>query len=203
MELVSFIIMFLIVGGVIAGVAAVSKGSIEDLRKMQEYRNFQQNQCQNQQQNQYQNQYQNPQNIPDAENPVSINPTEQEEQQNRIEPASVIPPKPEFLQPPLYTFQPPVKIKPEKKRAKLPASAVMLIIGTIFIILSALTFVVANWVKFEPIGRVGALAGSAALAFTICALMKAVAGLERTSGAFYTIGTIFTSISFLTAGYYG
>lgn len=87
-------------------------------------------------------------------------------------------------------------------REKLPASSVMLIIGTIFIMLSAIAFVCANWVKMEPIGRVFTLAGAAVIAFVISAVLKSTVKLERTSAAFYMIGTLVGLVSFGTAGFY-
>ena len=47
--------------------------------------------------------------------------------------------------------------RPKPPREKLSASAIMLLIGTAFIILSAITFVAANWVKMQPSGRVPTL----------------------------------------------
>ncbi len=92
--------------------------------------------------------------------------------------------------------------KPMKPRKKFSASTIMLLIGTAFIILSAVTFVAANWIKMEPSGRVFALAGAAALAFGVSGVMKAAADLERTSAAFYMIGSLVSVTSFATAGYY-
>ncbi len=104
-------------------------------------------------------------------------------------------------QPPQYSYQP-VEVKPPKPKKKLSASTIMLLIGTAFIILSAVTFVAANWVNMEPAGRVFALAGAAALAFGVSGVMKAAAGLKRTSAAFYMIGSLVSLTSFATAGYY-
>ncbi|MBO5164635.1 MAG: hypothetical protein J6B75_10975 [Ruminococcus sp.] len=104
-------------------------------------------------------------------------------------------------QTPQYSYQP-VEVKPPMPRKKLSASTIMLLIGTAFIILSAVTFVAANWVKMEPGGRIFALAGAAALAFGVSGVMKAAAGLERTSVAFYMIGSLVSITSFATAGYY-
>lgn len=92
--------------------------------------------------------------------------------------------------------------QPKPKREKLSASAIMLLIGTAFIILAAITFVTANWVKMNPAGRVSVLLSEAALAFGISALMKKVIKLNRTSMAFYMTGTIIAVISLNMAGYY-
>lgn len=108
-------------------------------------------------------------------------------------------PQPPQNQP--YVYQP-VNPKPIKPKKKLSASTIMLLIGTAFIILSAVTFVAANWVSMKPQGRVFALAGAAVLAFAISGIMKAAAGLVRTSSAFYIIGSLVAVISIATAGYY-
>lgn len=91
---------------------------------------------------------------------------------------------------------------PKKPKQKLSASTVMLLIGTIFIMLSAITFVAANWLGMEPAGRVFTLAGAAVIAFAISGVLKAAVHLDRTSAAFYMIGTLVGIVSFGTAGYY-
>lgn len=90
----------------------------------------------------------------------------------------------------------------KKHEQKLSASTVMLLIGTIFIMLSAITFVAANWFGMEPTGRVFTLAGAAVIAFAISGVLKAAVHLDRTSAAFYMIGTLVGIVSFGTAGYY-
>lgn len=84
----------------------------------------------------------------------------------------------------------------------LSASAIMLLIGTAFIVLAAITFVAANWINMTPAGRVFALLAESGLAFGISALLKKVIKLNRTSMAFYMIGSIIAVISLITAGYY-
>lgn len=104
-----------------------------------------------------------------------------------------------YTNPQPYTYRQVKDVKPKKK---LPASAVMLLIGTAFIILSAITFITANWVNLEPVGRSLSLAGVAVLAFAICGVMKSVVKLDRTSGAFFITGTFMAVVSFICAGYY-
>lgn len=91
---------------------------------------------------------------------------------------------------------------PAPPREKLSASAIMLLIGTAFIVLAAITFVVANWVDMNPTGRVFALLAESILGFGISVLLKKVIRLNRTSMAFYMIGSIIAVISLITAGYY-
>lgn len=99
-------------------------------------------------------------------------------------------------------YIPPQPVPPKPPREKLSASAIMLLIGTAFIVLAAITFVVANWIDMSPIGRVFALLAEAGLAFGISVLMKKVIRLNRTSMSFYMIGAIIAVISLITAGYY-
>ncbi len=99
-------------------------------------------------------------------------------------------------------YIPPQPEPPKPPREKLSASAIMLLIGTAFIVLSAITFVVANWVDMSSLGRVFALLAEACLAFGISFLMKKVIRLNRTSMSFYMIGTIIAVVSLITAGYY-
>ncbi len=96
----------------------------------------------------------------------------------------------------------PVYRAPKPPKKKMSASSVMLIIGTIFIMLSSITFVAANWLNMEPVTRVFALAGAAVIAFAICGVMKAASELVQTSSAFYMIGTLIAIVAFGTAGYY-
>lgn len=99
-------------------------------------------------------------------------------------------------------YIPPQPVPPKPPREKLSASAIMLLIGTAFIVLAAITFVVANWVDMSPLGRIFALLAEAALAFGISVLMKKVIKLNRTSMSFYMIGAIIAVVSLITAGYY-
>lgn len=99
-------------------------------------------------------------------------------------------------------YIPPKPPEPRPPREKLSASAVMLLIGTAFIVLAAITFVAANWVDMSPLGRVFALLAESSLGFGISVLLKKVIKLNRTSMAFYMIGSIIAVVSLITAGYH-
>lgn len=98
-----------------------------------------------------------------------------------------------------YYYAPP---KQQKPRNKMSTSTVMMLIGTAFIILSAIAFVAANWVKMSPEGRVFVIVGAAILSFAISVVIKAAAKLELTSAAFYSIGSLLAVVSLVTAGNY-
>lgn len=91
---------------------------------------------------------------------------------------------------------------PVKKPSRFNTSTVLMMIGTAFIILSAVAFVAANWVKMSDEGRVFILAGAAILSFAISVIVKAVAKLELTSSGFYILGTMLSVVTLITAGNY-
>ena len=96
----------------------------------------------------------------------------------------------------------PVPQKSFSLKGKFNTSTVLLMIGSSFIMLSAVTFVAANWVKLSDIAKVFILLGAAAVSLVISAVLKALAKLDLTSAAFYIIGTLMSVVSLLTAGGY-
>ena len=106
------------------------------------------------------------------------------------------------LYPPGYYNNDQPVYQPQKPKLNLSSSTVMLLIGTIFIILSGIAFGVAGWVKTSPEGRVGIMMLASAAAFTISTIFMKVFKLDGTSTAFFTVGSIFTSVIIITAGWY-
>ena len=96
----------------------------------------------------------------------------------------------------------PVPQKSFSLKGKFNTSTVLLMIGSSFIMLSAVTFVAANWVKLSDIAKVFILLGAAAVSLVISAVLKALAKLDLTSAAFYIIGMLMSVVSLLTAGGY-
>ena len=88
------------------------------------------------------------------------------------------------------------------KKMSYNSSTVLLLIGVSFIILSAIAFVTANWVKLSDESKVFILAGAAMISFSISVILKAVAKLDLTSAAFYVLGTTLSVVSVITAGNY-
>ena len=70
--------------------------------------------------------------------------------------------------------------------------------------LFAISFVIAAYYQNIPILLVSfiMLAGAAA-AFVVSIILRSVAKLDNTSAAAYTVGTIFSATTLITAGYYG
>ena len=96
----------------------------------------------------------------------------------------------------------PVQAKTFSLKGKFNTSTVLLIIGTSFIMLSAVTFVAANWVKLSDVAKVFILLGAAVVSLIISAILKFLPKLDLTSGAFYIIGALMSVVSLLTAGGY-
>ncbi|MDE6591623.1 MAG: hypothetical protein K2K57_00985 [Oscillospiraceae bacterium] len=89
----------------------------------------------------------------------------------------------------------------EKKRAA--AMSVLMMIGIIFVVLAGLVFSTAVWASLGKIERTCVIGAVSALFFGISAFTGKKLKLERTSFAFYTLGTFFTSITLITAGFFG
>ncbi|MDE7294781.1 MAG: DUF2157 domain-containing protein, partial [Oscillospiraceae bacterium] len=90
---------------------------------------------------------------------------------------------------------------PEKKRAA--AMSVLMMIGIIFVVLAGLVFSTAVWASLGRIERTCVIGAVSALFFGISAFTGKKLKLERTSFAFYTLGTFFSAITLITAGFFG
>lgn len=96
----------------------------------------------------------------------------------------------------------PIPQKSFSLKGKFNTSTVLLMIGSSFIMLSAVTFVAANWVKLSDVAKVFILIGAAVVSLLISAVLKALAKLDLTSAAFYIMGTLLSVVSLITAGGY-
>lgn len=85
---------------------------------------------------------------------------------------------------------------------KMSSSTVMLLVGTILIVLSGIAFGVASWVNTTPMGRVGIMLAASAVSFLISVIFRNAFKLTGTSIAFFTVGSVFSALTFLTAGIY-
>jgi len=92
--------------------------------------------------------------------------------------------------------------KAAEEREESASSSIMLLVGTVFIVLSGIAFGIAGWVNTTPLGRIGILFTAELVSFVISILFRKVFRLSGTSTAFYTVGSLFCSITFLTAGAY-
>ena len=94
----------------------------------------------------------------------------------------------------------PVQHKP--KHSVNPASA-MLIIGSALVIIAGMIFSTAKWNDMSNWQRTGVIAVMAAFFFGVSAVAHKKLKLENTGMAFYMLGSVFTSITFVTVGYFG
>ena len=94
-------------------------------------------------------------------------------------------------------------VKPNREKNKAAAMSVLMMIGIIFVILAGLVFSTAVWATMGEVGRTLAVGIVAALFFGVSAFTGKKIKLERTSFAFYILGTFFSAITLLTAGFFG
>ena len=99
----------------------------------------------------------------------------------------------------------PVRVKAQNETGKNKAAAmsVLMMIGIIFVILAGLVFSTAVWATLGEVGRTLAIGTVAALFFGVSAFTGKKVKLERTSFAFYILGTFFSAMTLLTAGFFG
>ncbi|MDE7289379.1 MAG: hypothetical protein K2N71_07770, partial [Oscillospiraceae bacterium] len=81
--------------------------------------------------------------------------------------------------------------------------SVLMMIGIIFVILAGLVFSTAVWATLGEVGRTLAIGTVAAMFFGVSAFTGKKVKLERTSFAFYILGTFFSAMTLLTAGFFG
>ena len=92
---------------------------------------------------------------------------------------------------------------PQKRvEGRFNTSSVLMMIGTAFIFLAAVTFVASNWMKLSNEAKVFVILGAAILSFAISVVVKAVVKLDLTSAGFYLLGTTLSVVSLVTAGNY-
>ena len=91
----------------------------------------------------------------------------------------------------------------EKTVRKFSGSEIMLIIGTLFIVLSGIAFGYAGWVNTSPSGRVGIMFLGVVIMFIAGEVFRKIIKLYRTAIAFAIISILLTGITIITAGIYG
>ena len=108
---------------------------------------------------------------------------------------------------PPITENPPIP-DPERSRRQessvttMDPSSVMMLIGTIFVILSGIAFGTAGWLHTSPLGRVAIMTAASAAAFGVSAVFRKIFKLKGTSTAFYIVGSFMLSLTVIAAGAY-
>ncbi|WP_295154964.1 hypothetical protein [uncultured Ruminococcus sp.] len=109
-------------------------------------------------------------------------------------------PLPQWAQKRPAVVKPP---KPKREKKHYSPAAVITGIGITFVVLAGIIFSTAFWVNMSNWTRVGVLAGQAALFFGMFFFTHKKLKIEGTAAAVYILGSVFTTISYLTIGYFG
>ena len=99
--------------------------------------------------------------------------------------------------------QPPRPPKPKRPKKQYSPTAIFTGIGITFVVLAGIIFSRAFWVSWSNWTRVGVLAGQAALFFGMYGFASKKLKIEGTSAAMYILGSVYTTISYITTGYFG
>ena len=99
--------------------------------------------------------------------------------------------------------RPVVPPKPKREKKHYSLATVLTGIGITFIVLAGIIFSTAFWVKMSDWTRVGVLAGQAALFFGMFGFAHKKLKLEGTAAAVYILGSVYTTIAYITTGYFG
>ena len=93
-------------------------------------------------------------------------------------------------------------LQPEQVR-KFSGTEIMLIIGTLFIVLSGIAFGCAEWVKTTPAGRVIIMITAVIMTSVTGEIFRRIIRLYRTAFTFGIISVILSAVTVMTAGFYG
>lgn len=85
---------------------------------------------------------------------------------------------------------------------KTGSASVLFGIGVAFVILAGFIFSTAIWVYLSDLARTGIIALAGLIFFGISSLAQKKFRLENTSNAFYMLGSVFSVITFITAGFF-
>ena len=105
--------------------------------------------------------------------------------------------RPQVVQRPLHAP------RPKREKKQYSSAAVLTGIGITFVVLAGIIFSTAFWVQMSDWTRVGVLAAQAALFFGMFGFTHKKLKIEGTASAVYILGSVFTTIAYLTTGYFG
>lgn len=87
-------------------------------------------------------------------------------------------------------------------KKEIRSISILFAIGVAFVIIAGFIFSTAIWVYLSNTSRTGIIALTAAFFFAISALARKKFKINNTSDAFFMLGSVFSVISFITAGYF-
>lgn len=90
----------------------------------------------------------------------------------------------------------------EKSKKGISSVNILFSIGIIFVILAGFVFSTAIWVYISDFERTGIIALAGLFFFGLSAFSKKKLKLDNTSVSFYMLGTVFSAITIITAGFF-
>ncbi|MCQ2417364.1 MAG: hypothetical protein MJ071_06095 [Oscillospiraceae bacterium] len=97
----------------------------------------------------------------------------------------------------------PQQVSPEPSRLfRFSPVSVLLTVGVVLVVAASFLFVRSAWGTLTDVGRLMTLAAGSVLFFGTSALARRIWHLERTSMAFFTLGSAFFPVSIWAAGYF-
>lgn len=91
---------------------------------------------------------------------------------------------------------------PPQPQKTVSSSSVMLTVGVILVSIAGLIFASAVWTSMGGVGRTATIAFAAVFFYIISTFSKKKLSLDNSSIAFFSLGAVFSLITYLTAGYY-
>ena len=154
------------------------------------------------------------QNIPPISNP-NVPPVMQPQyQQAPPRPVQPIPPQQAFAPPPYRPIPPQQAFAPPPYRPMQPQkpvssvsnesikTSIILILGVVFVVLAGIIFSTTTWESLSDIAKTIIIFSVSALFFCVSTLAEKVMHLNKTSTAFYILGSIFLPLTIICAGYF-
>lgn len=140
------------------------------------------------------------QNIPPISNP-NIPPVMQPQyQQAPPRPVQPIPPQQAFAPPPYRPIQPQNPVTSVSNESI--KTSIILVLGVVFVVLAGIIFSTTTWELLPDIAKTIIVFSISALFFCVSVLAERVIHLNKTSTAFYILGSIFLPLTIICAGYF-
>lgn len=92
---------------------------------------------------------------------------------------------------------------PKHEKIQVPPGLAALVIGVIFVVIAGLIFATTNWEILPDLYKVVMVFAFAVFFFITSRVAEKRMKIERTSRAFYILGSIFLFLTVLAAGYFG
>ncbi len=121
-------------------------------------------------------------------------------QQAPPRPIQPIPPQQAFAPPPYRPIQPQKPVTSVSNESI--KTSIILILGVVFVVLAGIIFSTTTWESLPDIAKTIIVFSLSALFFCVSVLAERVIHLNKTSTAFYILGSIFLPLTIICAGYF-